>query len=79
MYGNPEDETTRRDGAHFLKAFTDEIREAVERRCRELHYHYTRQKEPSDEEFQKIVDDAVENELFACGRKLAKLLTEGID
>lgn len=79
MYGNPEDESTRKDSAFFLEVFTDEIREQVERRCREHHYHYTRRERPSDEEFQKIVDNAVESELFTCGRKLAKLLTKGID
>lgn len=75
MYGNPDDETTRKDSAAFLEAFTDKIREQVEERCRSRYSHNTR----SEEEFNEIVEGVLASELRYCGEKLARLLTQGID
>jgi hypothetical protein len=73
------DEKDRRDSEALLQAFCVEVRGQVESNCRAHHYHYTRHEHPTDEEFEKIVDEAVESEMFDCGRKLARLLMKGID
>ena len=69
------------DYLEFLEAFTSEVREQAERKVgKEIGYevHLNHKPEPSDAEREARVDELVHERLRDCGRKLAKLLTDGI-